>query len=135
MQINDGSAAAMSSFSGHSRALSSNLDRLHAGLSYLQLPQHIATKATQLLPLVVRANAAVEPRRRTTAATVAAVIYMAAREEKYALSLGSAGASLSVYGVYVGREFRWVNLCAEQKTHVQVCAQSIPSTSSSRYID
>jgi transcription initiation factor TFIIIB Brf1 subunit/transcription initiation factor TFIIB len=82
------------------------MERLQAALSFLELPLHVAKAAKQLLPVVIEANAAAEPRRNTTAATVAATIYMAAREERHALPLGRAGAALSVYGIYVGKEYR-----------------------------
>ncbi|WIA11922.1 hypothetical protein OEZ85_012006 [Tetradesmus obliquus] len=105
----DGTARGMqgaSSIPSTARILSSNMERLQAGLSFLELPLHVAKAAKQLLPLVVEANARAEPRRNTTAATVAATIYMAARELKHALPLGRAGAALSVYGIYVGKEYR-----------------------------
>lgn len=109
MTLNDGAAQGVQGVvqkQPTGRILEVNQDRLQAGLSFLQLPQHVATAAKQLLPLVVEANANADPRRNTTAATVAATIYMAAREEQHALPLGRAGAALSVYGVDVGREFR-----------------------------
>jgi hypothetical protein len=105
----DGAARAlqgMSSIPSTTRIRSANEERLQAALSYLELPRHVAKAAKQLLPLVVQANAAATPRRNTTAATVAATVYMAAREERHALPLGRAGAALSVYGVHVGKEYR-----------------------------
>ncbi|KAF8071108.1 BRF1 [Scenedesmus sp. PABB004] len=106
--LQDGSRAGQAAAlpSGGARVVAANLDRLAAGVSVLQLPAHVAAAARGLLPLVVDANAAAAPRRNTTAATVAATIYLAAREERYALTLGAAGAPLSVYGAEVGREFR-----------------------------
>jgi transcription initiation factor TFIIIB Brf1 subunit/transcription initiation factor TFIIB len=105
----DGAARALQGISNipsTTRIRSANDERLQAALSYLELPRHVAKAAKQLLPLVIQANAAATPRRNTTAATVAATVYMAAREERHALPLGRAGAALSVYGVHVGKEYR-----------------------------
>jgi transcription initiation factor TFIIIB Brf1 subunit/transcription initiation factor TFIIB len=97
-----------SSVPSTARILSANMERLQAALSFLELPLHVAKAAKQLLALVIEANATAEPRRNTTAATVAATIYMAAREERHALPLGRVGAALSVYGIAVGKEYRFV---------------------------
>jgi hypothetical protein len=79
---------------------------LDAALAFLQLPTNVCTASRSLLPLVLDANATAVPRRYMTACTIAAIVYLAAREEHYALSLGAAGSALSVPGVDVGREFR-----------------------------
>lgn len=84
--------------------LSTAKERLDQGLSFLQLPQHIATSARQLLPQVVEAYGSAEPRMIMSLAAVAAVIYVAARQEHYALSFGAAAAALNAEGSHVYHE-------------------------------
>jgi hypothetical protein len=76
-------------------------------LSYLQLPQHVAAAARQLLASVIEAKRSSDPPRPTTPVTLAATLYLAAREQGYALSLGAAGAAFSTNPIHVSREFRW----------------------------
>lgn len=87
--------------------LSQNRERLDGGLSYLQLPQAVATAARQLLREVVQAYGAAEPLMQMSPATVAAVVYIAARQQGKALSLGEAAGALDVAGPSVFKEFRW----------------------------
>jgi transcription initiation factor TFIIIB Brf1 subunit/transcription initiation factor TFIIB len=87
--------------------LSQNKDRLDGGLSYLNLPQSICNTARQLLPEVVDAFGQAEALMQVSPATVAAIIYIAARQEGRALSLGTAASAMDVSGPEVYREFRW----------------------------
>jgi len=96
-----------SSTSSTSRLIAVNRERLEAGLSYLQLPQHVAAAARQLLASVIEAKRRSDPPRPTTPVTLAATLYLAAREQGYALSLGAAGAAFSTNPIHVSREFRW----------------------------
>eukprot|EP00775_Hariotina_reticulata_P005233 gene5233-5469_t len=95
-----------SSRSNISKLIAINRERLDAGMSYLQLPQHLATAARQLLASVIETNRSSEHLRPTTPVTLAGTLYLAAREQGYALSLGAAGAAFSTNPIYVGREFR-----------------------------
>lgn len=88
--------------------LTQNKERLDGGLSYLNLPQGIANSARQLLAQVVDAYGKAVPHMVMSPATVAAVMYVAARQEGRALSLGAAAAALDVAGPDVFREFRLV---------------------------
>jgi hypothetical protein len=91
--------------------LSQNRERLDGGLSYLQLPQAVATAARQLLAEVVQAYGAAEPLMQMSPAVVAAVVYIAARQQGRALSLGEAAGALDVSGPAVFKEFRWGGGC------------------------
>lgn len=95
-----------SSSSSRHLVLSQQKERLDGAVSYLELPQNIATAARQLLPLVVSAYGKAEPRMHMSPATVAAVIYIAARQEGRALSLGMAAAAVTAAGPDVFKEFR-----------------------------
>lgn len=56
---------------------------------------------------VVQAYGAAEPLMQMSPATVAAVVYIAARQQGRALSLGEAAGALDVAGPSVFKEFRW----------------------------
>lgn len=92
--------------------LSQNKERLDGALSFLELPPNIATAARQLLAQVVEAFSQAETIMHMSPATVAAVLYITARTEGRALSLGAAGSALGVPGPAVFKEFRCVVLPA-----------------------
>lgn len=102
----NGAISSSSSRSNISKLIAINRERLDAGVSYLQLPQHLASAARQLLAIVIEKNRSSEHLRPTTPVTLAGTLYLAAREQGYALSLGAAGAAFSTNPIYVGREFR-----------------------------
>lgn len=121
--LKDGSVTGTRAAGDHGRTLSANRDRLQQALSAINLPKHIQTAAIELLPQVLRLNAEAEPRKSTTTATVAAIIYLAAREKQHALTLGRAGWSLGVSGADVAREFRYdpvMGLCHPSTTRLHL---------------
>jgi hypothetical protein len=110
---------------GRQLILSQNKDRLDSGLSYLNLPQSICNAARQLLPQVVDAFGQAEVLMQVSPATVAAIIYIAARQEGRALSLGTAASAMDVAGPDVYREFRWGGRVGAESGELGRCLSSL----------
>lgn len=104
-----------------STVLVNNKSRLQQGSTALNFPRYLETAANDVLAKVVTYYADEEPRRRVTAATIAAIIYLVARERHHALTLGRAGWALSVPGADVFREFRYHTCCRQGRVYTSQC--------------